>query len=63
MAERELAKEKAARLLKKRGSHSTINSEAVHLRGNDQTSGIHQKYQGYVLLLSICHISCMSVHV
>lgn len=40
MAERELAKEKAARLLKKRGSVSTINSEAIHKAGQ-------RKYQGY----------------
>jgi len=36
----DMAKEKAARLLKKRGSVSTINSDAM------QKPGHHKRYQG-----------------
>jgi len=42
MADRELAKEKAARLLKKRGSQSTINSD-IHHKPHSHQAG--SKYQ------------------
>lgn len=44
MSDRELAKEKAARLLKKRGSQSTINSEVIHKVQHH--AGQQRKYGG-----------------